>query len=249
MGNFCMTSISKVLLFSQFCVQSHGALWAPHPPDPHPPAPPHFTLWFWCMTLSFRNVQISIFRYQKERKIRGGTQLWVTLYVPPKRPYFFHWLSPKDPHFYQLSPDDPLFLTNSLSPKDPDTSLSLKDPSFSHLIVKQVSNFRKKIGFFQKISTNLTKCWEIFGYFGPESPYFLMHFTERPPIFVHFVTQRLYLFWRNLSPKDPYIWGHLRSQALICEIFLVWNLIIYWFWRNFVTTPPYWWSSLWSVVY
>ena len=73
---------------------------------------------------------------------------------PAKRPYFFRSLSPKDPHFYQLSPNDPLFLTNSLSPKDPDTSLSLKDPSFSHLIiVKQVTIFgqkkkKKKNGFF-----------------------------------------------------------------------------------------------------
>ena len=47
-----------------------------------------------------------------------------------KDPTFFRSLSPKDPHFYQLSPSDPLFSTNSLSPKDPDTSLTLKDPHF-----------------------------------------------------------------------------------------------------------------------
>ena len=58
-----------------------------------------------------------------------------------KDPPFFRSLSLKDPHFYQLSPNDLLFLTKSLSPKDPDTSLSLKDPSFLNLIVKQVTIF------------------------------------------------------------------------------------------------------------
>ena len=120
----------------------------------------------------------------------GGTQLWVTRHVPPKKnPTFFRLFSPKDPHFYHVSPNDRLFLTNSLSPKDPDTNLSLKDPSFSHLIVKQVSIFGKKFDF-SKISTKLMKCWEIFGHFGPESPYFFMYFTERPPIFVRLVTER-----------------------------------------------------------
>ena len=70
-----------------------------------------------------------------------------------KDPTFFRSLSPKDPHFYQLSPNDPLFLTNSLPPKDPDTSLSLKDHSFSNWIVKQVTISGKKMGFL----TNLTK--------------------------------------------------------------------------------------------
>ena len=42
----------------------------------------------------------------------GGTQLWVTRHVPPKRPYFFRSFSPKDPHFYRLSPNDPLFFEN-----------------------------------------------------------------------------------------------------------------------------------------
>ena len=71
-----------------------------------------------------------------------------------KDPIFSRLLSPTDPHFYQLSPNDPLFLTNSLLSKDPATSLSLKDPSFSHLIVTTSDNFQQKIGFFE----NLTKC-------------------------------------------------------------------------------------------
>ena len=136
----------------------------------------------------------------------GGTQLWVTAPCATKKTLlFFCSLSPKDPHFYQLSTNDPLFLTNSLSLQDPDISLSLKDPSFLQLIVKQVTIFGKKLDF-SKMSTNLTKCWEIFGYFGPESPCFWLHFTERPPTFVRFVTERP-PFWGNLSLKDPYIWG------------------------------------------
>ena len=81
----------------------------------------------------------------------GGTHLWVTSHVPPKRPYFFSlaFSESPPPNLYQLSPNDPLVLTNSLSPEDPDTSLSLKDPSFSHLIVKQVTMFGKKIGFLE----------------------------------------------------------------------------------------------------
>ena len=66
----------------------------------------------------------------------GGTKLWVTRHVPPKRPYTFLGplspCSPKDPHFYQLSlKHPPTNGTNPLSPKDPDTTLSLKDPHFS----------------------------------------------------------------------------------------------------------------------
>ena len=93
----------------------------------------------------------------------------------------------------------------------------IQRPSFSHLIVKQVTIFRKKL-VFSKISTNLTKCWEIFGNFGPENPYFLMHFTEIPAIFVRFVTERP-PFWRNFSPKDPYIWGAwwYSYVTFICE--------------------------------
>ena len=111
----------------------------------------------------------------------GGTQPWVTRHVPPKRPYFFRWLSPKDPHFYQLSLNDPLFLTNSLLPKGPDTSLSLKDPSILHLIVKQVTIFGKKLIFrkFPLIWRNVEKFFAILALKAPifdafhwNTPYF-----------------------------------------------------------------------------
>ena len=89
-------------------------------------------------------------------------------------------------------------LTISLLPKDPDTSLSLKDPLFSHLIVKQVTKLD-----FSKTSTNLMKCWENFG---PESTFFVMHFTKRPPIFVRFVTERP-PFLKQFVTERPYIRG------------------------------------------
>ena len=133
-----------------------------------------------------------------------------------KDPTFFCSLSPKDLHFYQLSPNDPLFLTKSLSPKDPDTSLSLKDPHFT--FNSQTSgNFRQKNGFFE----NLMKFWEIFGHFGPENPYFMMHFTERPPIFVHFVTERPPFFIQFVTERPLHLrcctaWWHLYVPFM-CE--------------------------------
>ena len=106
-----------------------------------------------------------------------------------KDPTFYRSLSLKDPHFYQLSPNDPQFLTNSLSSKDPDTSLSLKDPSFSHSTVKQVTIFGKKNWFFKnfdKFDEKLRNFWP----FWPWKTPFFRYFTKRPPIFEHFVTER-----------------------------------------------------------
>ena len=102
---------------------------------------------------------------------RGALNFGLRAMCHRKDPTFFRSLSPKDPHFYKFSPNGLLFLTNSLSPEDPDTSLSLKDFSFPYLLVKLVTIFRQKFGFLT-ISTNLTKSWEIFGHFGSESPYF-----------------------------------------------------------------------------
>ena len=149
--------------------------------------------------------------------IGGALNFGLRAMCNQKTLHFFRSLSPKDPHFYQLPPDDPLFLTNSLSSKDPDTSWSLKDPSFSHLIVKQVTIFGKKFNF-SKISTNLTKCWEIFGHFGPESLYFLMHFTERPHIFVCFVTERPPFLTQFVTERLL----HLRCLVALVHHFHMW---------------------------
>ena len=94
---------------------------------------------------------------------RGGAlNLGFCAMCHQKDPTFFRSLSPKDPHFYQISPNDPLFLTNSLSPKYSDTSWSLKGPSFSHSVVKQVTIFGKKFGFlenFNKFDEMLRNLW------------------------------------------------------------------------------------------
>ena len=83
--------------------------------------------------------------------VQGALNFGLCAMCHQKDPTFFCLLSPKDPHFHQLSPNDPLFLTNSMSPKDPDTSLSLKVPSFLHLIVKQLEwQFSAENWIFQK---------------------------------------------------------------------------------------------------
>ena len=72
--------------------------------------------------------------------------------------------------------------------------------------------------YFSKISTFLTKCWEIFGHFGPESPYFLC-ILLKDPLFLCTLSLKDPLFWHNLSPKDPYIWGTWWHSyvTFICE--------------------------------
>ena len=84
----------------------------------------------------------------------------------------------------------------SLSPKD--THFSPNDPLF----FKNFDIFDEMFNFWPFALKAL----------------FLMHFTERPPNFVHFVTERP-LFWHNLSQKDPYIWGAWWHSyvTFICE--------------------------------
>ena len=98
----------------------------------------------------------------------GGTQLWVTHHVPPKRPYFF--------------------------------SLAFTErPPFLPTFIQWPPIFRKFRHF-------LTKCWEIFGHFGPGSPYFWC-ISLKDPLFLCAWSLKDLLFWRNLSSKDPYMWG------------------------------------------
>ena len=144
------------------------------------------------------------FRRLSTRLGGGSTQLWVTRHVPPKKTqHFFRSLSPKDPHFYQLSPNDPLFLANSLSPKDPDTSLSLKDSSFSHLIVKQVTILsnkkKKKIDFFDNFNEMLRFFLAILAL----ETYIFWCISLKDPLFLCALSLKDPPFWRNLSPKDP----------------------------------------------
>ena len=114
----------------------------------------------------------------------GGTQLWVTRHVPPKRPYFFRSLSPKDPHFQQLSPNDPLFFEN--------------------------------FDIFDEMLRTFWPFWPwktlFFDAFHWKTPYFCALCHWKTPFFDA-------LFWCNLSPKDPYIWGAWWHSyvTFICE--------------------------------
>ena len=78
-------------------------------------------------------------------------------------------------------------------------------------------DFRQKNGFFKNFD-KFDEMLRNFGYFGPESPYFWMHFTERP-LFLCTLSLKDPLFWHNLSPKDPYIWGAWWHSYItfICE--------------------------------
>ena len=80
----------------------------------------------------------------------------ITRHVPPKDPTFFARFHRKTPIFTNFHPMTPIF-NKLLVTRDPDTSLSLKDPSFSPLVVKQVTIFGNKLDF-SKILTNLMKC-------------------------------------------------------------------------------------------
>ena len=148
----------------------------------------------------------------------GHSSLGYVRCTTKKTLLFFRSLSPKGPHFYQLSPNDPLFLTNSLSPKDPDTSLSLKDPSFSHLIVKQVTIFGKKKWIYRKFRQIWRKVEKFLAILALKAPFFFMHFTKRT-LFLGALSLKDPLFWRNLSPKAPCIWGAWWHSyvTFICE--------------------------------
>ena len=81
------------------------------------------------------------------------------------------------------------------------THLCHSNPSFSQLIVKQVTIF-DKIRFFKnfnKVDEMVRNSWP-----SPWKP----HFTERPPIFVRFVTERPPFLTQFVTElEDPYIWG------------------------------------------
>ena len=150
--------------------------------------------------------------------VGGGLNFGLRAMFHQKDPTFFRSPSPKDPHFHQLSPNDPLFLTKSLSPKDPDTSLSLRDPSFLHLIIKQVTIFSKKIGFFKNFD-KFDKMLRNFWPFWPWKPIFFWCTSLKDPLFLYALSLKNPLFWRNVSAKDPYIWGAWWHSyvTFICE--------------------------------
>ena len=113
----------------------------------------------------------------------------------------FHW---KTPIFTSIHPMTPMFNKLLVTERPWHIFVTQRPPIFA--FNSQTSdNFQQKIGFFEnfnKFDEMLRNFWP----FWPGKPPFFMHFTERPSIFECFVTERP-LFWRNLSPKDPYICG------------------------------------------
>ena len=85
---------------------------------------------------------------------------------------------------------------------------------------------------FSKISTNLTKCWEIIGHFGPES-HFFMHFTEKPPYFCvlcHWKTPFFDAICHWKTPTSEVLGGSRTSLSYVsahrgfakqCNIFVI----------------------------
>ena len=131
----------------------------------------------------------------------GGTQLWVTHHVPPKRPYFFSLAFTQDLHFYQLSPNDPLYiLTNSLSPKWPWHIFVTQRPLIFAFNSQTSDNFRQKIGLFDnfdKFDEMLRSFWPfwpwkplLFDAFRWKTPYFCALCHWKTPFLTQFVTER-----------------------------------------------------------
>ena len=110
--------------------------------------------------------------------------------MPPKSPYFFSLTLTERPLFLPTFTQWPPISNKLLVTEIPWHIFVTQRPLIFAFSSQTSDNFRQKIWIFRKISTNLMKCWEIFGHFGPESSYFLMHFTDGPPIFVRFVTER-----------------------------------------------------------
>ena len=100
-----------------------------------------------------------------------------------KDPTFFAHFHRKTPIFTNCHPMTPYFWQTPCHRKTLTHDLCHSKTLIFALNSQTSDNFPQKNLDFWKISTNLTKCWEIFGHFGPENPYFLMHFTERPPYF------------------------------------------------------------------
>ena len=91
----------------------------------------------------------------------------------------------------------PFIFNKLLALKDPDTSLSLKDPSFSPLNSQTSDNFPQKNRIFQKfnkLDETLRNFWPwkpLFWYISLKDPIFLCAFvTERPLFLMQFVTER-----------------------------------------------------------
>ena len=136
--------------------------------------------------------------FWKHTQIPGGAlNFGLRAMCHQKDPTFFRSLSPKDPHFYHLSPNDPLFFNKLLVTERP-----------WHIFVTQ----RPLIFAFND------KFDEMLRNFGPENPYFLLHFSERPLIFMRFVTERPPFLMQFVTERPL----HLRCLVALVRHFHMW---------------------------
>ena len=176
-----------------------------------------FQMWFcygFVAYLTYSLFQMADHNFNANILPRGHSTLGYVPCATKKTLLFFHSLSPKDPHFYQLSANDPL-----QTPRHQKTLTHLchsKTPHF-HLYSQTSDNFLQKFDF-SKILTHFTKYWEIFSHFGPEGPMFWC-ISLNDPLFLCALSLKDPSFWHNLSPKDPYIWGAWWHSyvTFICE--------------------------------
>ena len=149
---------------------------------------------------------------------RGGSQLWMTTRHQIKKTLLFSLDFTERPPFLPTFNQWPPIFNKFLVTERPWHIFVTQDPSFPHLIVKQVTIFGQRLDFSQ-ISTNLTKCWEIFGHFGPESPYFLCN-SMKGHLFLCTFSLKDPPFRLNLSPKDPtsQVLGGTRTSLLYVSV-------------------------------
>ena len=133
----------------------------------------------------------------------GGTQLWVTRHVPPKRPYFFSLAFTERPPFLPTFTQWPPISNKLLVTERPWHIFVNQRSLISHLIVKQVTIFGQKKWIFRKFRQIWRNVEKFLAILAIKAPIFLMHFTERPPIFVRFVTERPPFFDAICHRKTP----------------------------------------------
>ena len=143
----------------------------------------------------------------------GATQLWVTRHVPP----FFRSLSTERPPFLPTFTQwPPIF--NKLLVTERHWHIFVTQRPLIFTFNRQTSdNFGKKLGFFEnfdKFDEMLRNFWP----FWPWKPLVLMHFIERLPIFVRFVTERP-PFLMHFVTKRPL---HLRCLVALVRHFHMW---------------------------
>ena len=80
--------------------------------------------------------------------------------------------------------------------------------------------------------------------FTPPAPP-LPQFTFSPIFMLNFIISYRAGFNVLLLKRAKNYLEYDTKHTLICEVFLVWNLIISGFLKNHVIAPPYWWSYSW----